>query len=101
MPEPLLSLPIFRARNEIRVVSLAALLALCACAGGSDETPKDPPPKLVVADLSGQPLAGLDPEVRTRFNSGDALFDQIFLDSQGLGPVYIRASCASCHSADG
>jgi CxxC motif-containing protein (DUF1111 family) len=56
---------------------------------------------LVGNDSSSQPLAGIDPELRARFNTGDALFDQIFLDSQGLGPVYIRAACASCHSADG
>jgi CxxC motif-containing protein (DUF1111 family) len=88
--------------NRIRLACPVVFLVLGACAGSGD-TPQDmlTGVKLVGADLSGQPLAGIDTELRARFNSGDALFDQIFLESQGLGPVYIRAACASCHSADG
>ena len=102
MPAPPRPLRILRARNAVRPEFLATLLTLSAC--GSDAgAPKDPLAGLMVIgnDSSSQPLADIDPELRARFNTGDTLFDQIFLDSQGLGPVYIRASCASCHSADG
>ena len=101
-PELMAARPRPLPRSRVRSECLAALLALCAC-GGSSATPKDMlgDVTLIVPDLSGQPLTGIDPELRARFNDGDALFDQIFLDSQGLGPVYIRAACASCHSADG
>lgn len=46
-------------------------------------------------------MPNLDPEWRARFDAGDALFDHRYYESQGLGPVYIRAACASCHEADG
>jgi CxxC motif-containing protein (DUF1111 family) len=79
-----------------------ALLALAAC--GADPASKQPDLSnltLVHEDSSGLPFAGLSAEWKARFNVGDALFDQVFLDSQGLGPVFIRPSCASCHASDG
>ncbi|MFO0561959.1 MAG: di-heme oxidoredictase family protein [Polyangiales bacterium] len=38
---------------------------------------------------------------RAQFDEGDALFERPFRASEGLGPVYIRASCAACHAGDG
>ena len=34
-----------------------------------------------------------------RFREGDRLFDIIYRDADGLGPIYIRSSCGSCHAA--
>lgn len=56
---------------------------------------------MVGDDPSDQPLASLTPEEQRRFDEGDALFDRAFREVQGLGPVYIRTSCAACHEADG
>lgn len=55
---------------------------------------------IVKDDLPDLPLAGLDDHWEERFARGDATFDQVFRATQGLGPVYIRQSCASCHTDD-
>jgi CxxC motif-containing protein (DUF1111 family) len=55
---------------------------------------------IVTADPSDSPLKGLDDDLQDRFNEGDALFEAVLRDSQGLGPNYIRFSCASCHADD-
>ncbi|MEZ4411196.1 MAG: di-heme oxidoredictase family protein, partial [Polyangiales bacterium] len=52
-------------------------------------------------DPTDLPVAGLSPDEAARFDRGDARFSQVFRASQGLGPVYIRASCAACHAGDG
>lgn len=52
-------------------------------------------------DPSNLPIASLSADERARFDRGDPVFARVFRESQGLGPVYIRASCASCHASDG
>jgi CxxC motif-containing protein (DUF1111 family) len=80
----------------------ALLGALSAC-GQPDATPQDQLRGVtqVRDDSSSLPLGGLNADWSSRFHRGDALFEQTFLESQGLGPVFIRPSCASCHAADG
>lgn len=56
---------------------------------------------LVGEDRPGHPLDGLDEAWAERFLAGDAAFEEVFRDASGLGPVYVRASCASCHAEDG
>lgn len=77
------------------------LLLLAACASDSDET-EDPLQDLVLVseDPSDGPIAGLDEAWMERFFAGDVTFEAVFRASQGLGPAYIRASCASCHADD-
>src|SRR5687767_9850516 len=36
-----------------------------------------------------------------RFNDGDALFEVTYRAPDGLGPLFIRSSCAACHKDDG
>lgn len=48
-------------------------------------------------DLSDVPLHGASPEQVERFKEGDALFDFVFREPDGLGPLYIRTACSSCH----
>jgi mono/diheme cytochrome c family protein len=55
---------------------------------------------VVAEDPADQPLGGLDPAALDRFFAGDGIFDLSFRRSDGLGPLYIRTSCAACH-ADG
>lgn len=73
---------------------------LLACA--PDEPASDPLAglTLVSEDLSDNPIAGLSEEWLDRFDEGDVTFEAAFRESQGLGPAYIRASCASCHADD-
>jgi len=50
-------------------------------------------------DLFDVPVAGLTTAQRDTFASGDALFDLTLRDGDGLGPLYTRPACASCHDA--
>jgi CxxC motif-containing protein (DUF1111 family) len=78
----------------------AAMAALAlGCAGGGENDPLDGL-TIIHADASDLPIAGLDADVRARFDDGDTLFEAVFRDAQGLGPLYIRQSCASCHAND-
>ena len=60
-------------------------------------------PDLIVVseDPSDSPLANLPPALQKQFDDGDALFEQRYFASQGLGPLYIRTSCVACHADDG
>lgn len=70
------------------------LLALAAC-----DEPGDPL-LLVGLDPSDAPLAELSDVWLERFAAGDASFEHPMREGDGLGPVYIRSSCVSCHEDD-
>lgn len=56
------------------------------------------PLPMVRSDSSSDvPLKGVDTEWLTRFDEGDRLFDLPFREADGLGPLYIRQACSSCH----
>lgn len=63
---------------------------------------QDAPPALDVIreDATAIPLPGLSTEARAHFDNGDVLFDELFIETTGLGPVYIRQRCSSCHADD-
>ena len=46
---------------------------------------------------SDVPIDGLSPTDVAMFRDGDSLFDLPFRESDGLGPVYVRTACGSCH----
>lgn len=83
--------------------ALGLLIALGAAslAGCGDEG--RPTDNLIVVgdDPSDLPIAGLTDDQMKRFDDGDALFEQPFREAQGLGPLYIRQACSSCHANDG
>ena len=56
---------------------------------------------IVAADPADQPLGGLEGEALDRFFRGDGIFDLAFRRPDGLGPLYIRTSCAACHAGGG
>jgi CxxC motif-containing protein (DUF1111 family) len=74
--------------------------ALVGCEGGSADS-ADSELGIVGLDNPGNPIADLADEWQERFLDGDAKFETPFLDTQGLGPVYIRTSCGACHTSDG
>ena len=80
----------FRIRHSL---CLAATLLAAGCGDAPGLT-------VVKEDPSDLPLAGLSDEERGRFNEGDTLFELPFRASMGLGPLYIRSSCAACHADD-
>ena len=83
----------------MRHVPFAFAVALSPACGGSADDPlagltiieRDPPDR---------PLQGLEGDLRERFDQGDADFEAVFREPQGLGPNYIRLSCGSCHADD-
>jgi CxxC motif-containing protein (DUF1111 family) len=80
-----------------RALALAAALAATGCGGGDGPAPL----RLVLDDPTDAPMRGLSADEQAGFDRGDALFARQYLPTQGLGPVFVRASCASCHAADG
>jgi CxxC motif-containing protein (DUF1111 family) len=53
------------------------------------------------ADVFDAPLPGLTQAEAAAFARGDEEFSRRFAPSEGLGPIFNNASCASCHSGDG
>lgn len=80
---------------------LAATILCGACAGGVDDDAGVPTLVRVADDPSDQPWPGLTDDELARFVEGDALFEQLFRTTQGIGPLFIRGSCAACHADDG
>lgn len=58
-----------------------------------------PQPTLRGDTSSDLPLSGLEAPWQAQFAEGDRLFDVPFREADGLGPLYIRPSCGSCHEA--
>ncbi|MFT3770561.1 MAG: di-heme oxidoredictase family protein [Minicystis sp.] len=52
---------------------------------------------IVGEDPTDIPLVGASAVEQARFAEGDALFDAVFREVDGLGPLYIRQACGSCH----
>jgi len=76
---------------------ILANIAVCsACAGSSD----DGRPRARI-DRPGLPLTAASDEELKRFREGDTLFEATVRESDGLGPLYVRDSCAACHQGDG
>ena len=46
----------------------------------------------------GQPLPGLTPAERDRFEAGGVAFDKVLTDAEGLGPIMNDVGCGACHS---
>ena len=59
-----------------------------------------PPAGSGLENLFDVPVAGIGSEGVARFNDGDRLFEIVLRDADGLGPLYTRQSCGSCHDAD-
>jgi CxxC motif-containing protein (DUF1111 family) len=82
------------------MAAVGSLLAACA---GSDEvgepaTPDVLPRTAKAPDLFDIPVGGLDAALEAEFNDGDLLFSSPLREADGLGPLYTRSSCDSCHS---
>ena len=72
-----------------RQATLALALALTGCG----------PLPMVKSDSSSDlPVRSLDEQWLARFDQGDRLFDLPFREADGLGPLYIRHACSSCHA---
>jgi CxxC motif-containing protein (DUF1111 family) len=70
-----------------------AVTALLACSTGEKG-------RVVRIDRPDLPLLRATHEELARFQEGDTLFEVTFREADGLGPLYVRASCGSCHADD-
>jgi CxxC motif-containing protein (DUF1111 family) len=87
-------------------IALAGLvLAGCSGDGTDGLVPTSVIPGSVSAPPGGSnrgdhfdvPIARLDPELEAAFNDGDLLFSTPMRAADGLGPLYTRSACSSCH----
>jgi CxxC motif-containing protein (DUF1111 family) len=53
------------------------------------------------AEVLGLPIEGLTPEQLRNHVKGDEEFGRNFSVVDGLGPIFVSASCESCHAGDG
>ena len=75
---------------------LAGMLALVL--GSCDAVlPSAPEPEAVLAE----PIPGLTPSQQATHIAGDEEFARIFSPADGLGPLFVAASCEGCHIGDG
>lgn len=82
------------------LIILSCQFQLLACESNTPDDGGLGDLELVRADVSDLALPKLPARWDAQFRRGDAVFEQPFRDNQGLGPVYIRQSCNSCHAAD-
>jgi hypothetical protein len=82
-------------QRSLVLLAFVSLSAACSA--------EKPPPdlldgiKLVEDDPTDIPLRGAESAELDRFDQGDALFDAVFREADGLGPLYVRTACSSCH----
>lgn len=84
-------------RSQMRSVVLIMIGAATAGCGSREQPVAD----AINADRTDLPVAGINDEERDAFDRGDALFEVVLREADGLGPVFIRKSCESCHRGDG
>ncbi len=82
----------FKKISILIVIALFAVVSAC-------ETimPDEPAPEEVLAE----PIEDLTPAQLNLHLQGDGEFARIFSQAEGLGPIFVQASCESCHIGDG
>ncbi len=90
-------------------VTIAAAVAACSSASSELAPPPVPSPTPEDAgaaavsssplDVFDVPISGISDDERKQFVTGDRLFELPLRAADGLGPLYTRASCASCHAS--
>jgi len=72
-------------------LSAATLIGLLGCGGNETKI------QVIREDGLDLPLRAATAEERTTFFDGDGAFGTPFRSPDGLGPLYIRTNCESCH----
>jgi CxxC motif-containing protein (DUF1111 family) len=81
-----------------------SLLSACSepTSSNADETTNET--ELDASSISAEanhavdvPIPGVSQSWQAEFNRGDPLFDLVLRDADGLGPLYTRQACSSCH----
>ncbi|MEO7729660.1 MAG: di-heme oxidoredictase family protein [Kofleriaceae bacterium] len=83
-----------------RQLASVSFVFVVACGDGSDPIVTEPdarPPSSLI-NASDVPVDGLPHAEVVSFQDGDDLFGLPFRAVDGLGPLFIRTSCAACHA---
>jgi CxxC motif-containing protein (DUF1111 family) len=83
------------------VFPLITLLTASSCTSFEPEPHSESSALVVRIDRADVPIADLPAPLLERFRAGDELFETVFREIDGLGPLYVRASCSDCHADDG
>jgi CxxC motif-containing protein (DUF1111 family) len=83
----------FRSHTHIEPLVLLLGVVIAGC----ELLPAAPPDD----ELLDGPIDGLTTAQRAAFFRGDEEFNRIFSVDDGLGPIFIAPSCATCHPGDG
>jgi len=86
-------------RYRYAVVGWASAALLACSSSEPSELPTAPLPTHPV-DVPNNPISGMSAELKADFHSGDLLFGTALRQADGLGPLYTRIACTSCHSDD-
>jgi CxxC motif-containing protein (DUF1111 family) len=78
--------------GRLLIVGCSSLVG-CSSAPGNDAPPRDEG-----GDPFDVPIEGATKDQVSQFLKGDAFFDVPFREPDGLGPLYIRIACSSCHT---
>jgi CxxC motif-containing protein (DUF1111 family) len=85
-------------RRRLALLGLSMGVLAGACDADPPAMMSSPGTQLFgVNDPVDVPIAGLSAEDQAAFVNGDNLFDLPLRDGDGLGPLYTRTSCSSCH----
>jgi CxxC motif-containing protein (DUF1111 family) len=89
--------------GQLLLVSLLVSSAVGACSSSDDGVAGAPAPAstltVVKADPTDDPIGTATATQRAEFHAGDRLFDQVFTETTGLGPLYVRDACGACHAS--
>jgi len=83
--------------NRYWVVALLGGTLGCSSSDTQDDAPPFKPASSTV-DLFDGPVSGISSELEADFNDGDLLFGTPLRGGDGLGPLYTRSACDSCHA---
>ncbi|MBX9852391.1 MAG: thiol oxidoreductase [Cytophagaceae bacterium] len=81
-------------KSKFLLIASIITFIVVAC---SKIMPPEPDPEAVLAG----PVEDLSPQQMANHIKGDEEFSRVFGVSDGLGPIFVAASCESCHAGDG
>lgn len=85
----------------LRGPALLGLASALAHGCGAKEAPPATAPVSAALDRPNRPLKAATASEVDIFDEGDVIFEAIMRPADGLGPVFIKSACASCHREDG
>jgi CxxC motif-containing protein (DUF1111 family) len=92
------TVPVLR---SVPALAFVTLIAACNVWTSAESSPAAAPARKVKVDRPSLPLIDLTDAELSRFKQGDALFEVIVRETDGLGPLYVRDACNACHVDDG